>query len=127
MEAALRPNLSIVSEKSQDQLDLQALHRVRSRLVSCRTDTINQIRMEENCINVMVIPGIGSMISTAMVAAIGTGEVFERDRDLYLRIVSTSKAFAIDRLHGRERLRPDKLTALSVKLDFGANAIMVRV
>jgi len=33
-EAALRPNLNTVSEKSQDQLDLQALHRVRSRLVS---------------------------------------------------------------------------------------------
>jgi len=43
-EAALRPNLRVVQEKSQDQLDLQACHRVRSRLVSCRTATINQIR-----------------------------------------------------------------------------------
>ena len=43
-EAALRPNLRTISEKSQDQLDLQALHRVRSRLVSRRTATINQIR-----------------------------------------------------------------------------------
>ena len=43
-EAALRPNLKTVTEKSQDQLDLQALHRVRSRLVSRRTATINQIR-----------------------------------------------------------------------------------
>ncbi|MEP4991146.1 MAG: transposase, partial [Paracoccaceae bacterium] len=42
-EAALRPNLKAVSEKTQDQLDLQALHRVRSRLVSRRTATINQI------------------------------------------------------------------------------------
>ena len=33
-EAALRPNLRTVQEKSQDQLDLQACHRVRSRLVS---------------------------------------------------------------------------------------------
>ena len=32
-EAALRPNLKVVPEKSQDQLDLQALHRVRVRLV----------------------------------------------------------------------------------------------
>ena len=30
-EAALRPNLRFVQEKSQDQLDLQACHRVRSR------------------------------------------------------------------------------------------------
>jgi Transposase len=43
-EAALRPNLRTVSEKTQDQLDLQACHRVRSRLVSRRTATINQIR-----------------------------------------------------------------------------------
>jgi transposase len=43
-EAALRPNLRVVEEKSQDQLDLQACHRVRSRLVSRRTATINQIR-----------------------------------------------------------------------------------
>ena len=43
-EAALRPNLRAVQEKSQDQLDLQACHRVRSRLVSRRTARINQIR-----------------------------------------------------------------------------------
>ena len=43
-EAALRPNLRFVKEKTQDQLDLQAMHRVRSRLVSRRTSTINQIR-----------------------------------------------------------------------------------
>ena len=146
-EAAMRPNLPTVSEKSQDQLDLQALHRVRSRLVSRRTATINQIRAflieqgitvrkglralknsfeailkqrkdeisprmrriliglygdwlwfderinavtseieqisrtEENCARVMTIPGIGPMISTAMVAAIGAGEAFDRGRD----------------------------------------------
>lgn len=146
-EAALRPNLPTVSEKSQDQLDLQALHRVRARLVSRRTATINQIRAflieqgitvrkglralknsfetilearkdeisprmrriliglygdwmglddrieevsqeieeisrtEENCINIMTVPGIGPMISTAMVAAIGEGEAFDRGRD----------------------------------------------
>ena len=32
---------------------------------------------EENCRNVMTIPGIGPMISTAMVAAIGRGEAFD--------------------------------------------------
>lgn len=146
-EAALRPNLPTVSEKSQDQLDLQALHRVRSRLVSRRTAVINQIRAflieqgitvrrglralknsfdaileqrhdeisprmrdillglrsdwawlderietvsaeiesisqsEENCARIMTIPGIGPMISTAMVAAIGLGEAFDRGRD----------------------------------------------
>lgn len=43
-EASLRANLRFVQEKSQDQLDLQACHRVRSRLVARRTATINQIR-----------------------------------------------------------------------------------
>src|SRR6266581_1527522 len=43
-EAAVRPNLRVVREKSQDQLDLQTCHRVRSRLVSRRTATIDQIR-----------------------------------------------------------------------------------
>ena len=38
-EAALRPNLRTVREKTQDQLNLQACHRVRSRLVSRRTAT----------------------------------------------------------------------------------------
>ena len=146
-EAALRPNLHFVREKSQDQLDLQACHRVRSRLVSRRTATINQIRafliehgiavrtganalrrslfailenradelsprmsdlivglyedwlwlderiealtgeieqishQESNCKRLMSVPGIGPIISTAMVAAIGTGEAFERGRD----------------------------------------------
>ena len=40
----MSPNLRLVKEESQDQLDLQACHRVRSRLVSRRTATINQIR-----------------------------------------------------------------------------------
>ncbi len=43
-EAALRPNLRTVREKTQEELDLQAYHRIRARLVSRRTATINQIR-----------------------------------------------------------------------------------
>ncbi len=143
----MRPNLKVVPEKTQDQLDLQACHRVRARLVSRRTATINQIRAflieqgitvrsgaaalrnslltilenradeisprmgdliiglyedwlwlderietvtseieeisrrEANCQRLMSVPGVGPMISTAMVAAIGTGEAFERGRD----------------------------------------------
>ena len=146
-EAALRPNLRAVQEKSQDQLDLQACHRVRSRLVSRRTATINQIRAflieqgiavragpralrksllailenrkdeisprlaklilglyedwcqlderietvsaeiealsrtEAKCRRLMSVPGVGPLISTGIVAAIGAGESFERGRD----------------------------------------------
>src|SRR5215471_21526057 len=43
-EAVLRPTMKFVAIKAVEQLDLQALHRVRERLVSQRTGTINQIR-----------------------------------------------------------------------------------
>src|SRR5258708_22259245 len=36
-EAVLRPTMKFVATKTADQLDLQALHRVRERLVSQRT------------------------------------------------------------------------------------------
>ena len=38
-------------------------------------------KREDNCQRLMSVPGIGPMISTAMVAAIRTGEAFERGRD----------------------------------------------
>src|SRR5512143_36136 len=43
-EAVQRPTMKFVAAKTADQLDLQALHRVRERLVSQRTGIINQIR-----------------------------------------------------------------------------------
>jgi transposase len=43
-EAVQRPTMKFVATKTADQLDLQALHRVRERLVSQRTGMINQIR-----------------------------------------------------------------------------------
>jgi transposase len=43
-EAVQRPTMKFVATKTADQLDLQALHRVRERLVSQRTSVINQIR-----------------------------------------------------------------------------------
>ena len=159
-EAALRPNLRTVQEKSQDQLDLQACHRVRSRLVSRRTATINQIRAflieqgiairagtsalrkslfeilknrkdeisrrmvdlivglhedwlwlderietitgvieglsrsEANCRRLMSVPGIGPLISTGLVAAIGTGEAFERGRDFGAWLVLVPRQYS---------------------------------
>ena len=43
-EAATRPTMRFVELKSEEQLDLQSLHRVRSRLVTARTTLINQMR-----------------------------------------------------------------------------------
>jgi transposase len=43
-EAATRPTMRFVELKSQEQLDMQTLHRARSRLVGERTALINQLR-----------------------------------------------------------------------------------
>lgn len=43
-EAATRPTMRFVEMKSQDRLDLQTLHRVRSRLVTARKALLNQLR-----------------------------------------------------------------------------------
>src|SRR5213595_3530245 len=146
-EAVQRPTMKFVATKTADQLDLQALHRVRERLVSQRTGIINQIRafllergvavrqglrflraelprtlatppevlsprmvrvisdlaedwrrlderidqlsseigvlarQDSGCERLMSVPGIGPIISSAMVAAIGTGDAFSKGRD----------------------------------------------
>lgn len=43
-EAATRPTMRFVTLKSEDQLDIQSLHRTRDRLVGERTALINQLR-----------------------------------------------------------------------------------
>ena len=43
-EAVERQNMRFVPIKTDDQLDLQAMHRVRDRLVARRTSVINQLR-----------------------------------------------------------------------------------
>jgi len=146
-EAVQRPTMKFVATKTADQLDLQALHRVRERLVRQRTGIINQIRafllersiavrqgirflraelprilamppdvlsprmvrivedlacdwrrldarveglsneietiarQDAGCERLMSVPGIGPIISSAMVAAIGAGDVFTKGRD----------------------------------------------
>jgi transposase len=146
-EAVQRPTMKFVATKTADQLDLQALHRVRERLVSQRTGIINQIRAfllergvavrqgprflraelptilasrcdvlslrmvravedlagdwrrlderieglsaeinalahrDTGCERLMSVPGIGPIISSAMVAAIGAGDAFAKGRD----------------------------------------------
>nr|WP_256380977.1 IS110 family transposase [Methylosinus sp. PW1] len=43
-EAATRPTMRFVELKTQDQLDIQTLHRSRDRLIGERTALINQLR-----------------------------------------------------------------------------------
>ena len=146
-EAVQRPSTRCVPIKTDDQLDLQALHRARSRLVGDRTAVINQLRgfllkhgitvrqghrflrqqlpqilatrsdvlssrmiriigdlvedwarlderietvtdeieglarADVSCGRLMTVPGIGPIIASAMVAAIGDGAAFTKGRD----------------------------------------------
>ena len=146
-EAVARQNMRFVPIKTDDQLDLQAIHRVRDRLIACRTAVINQLRafllergmtfakspaklklampeILENadsnltprmrnlvadlwtewksldqqirasdleveqiatsdpaCQRLRSIPGIGPLIATAIVAAIGNGAAFRKGRE----------------------------------------------
>jgi len=43
-EAISRPSMRFVAPKSSEQLEIQAVHRIRQRLVSSRTRLVNQIR-----------------------------------------------------------------------------------
>ncbi len=149
-EAATRPTMRFVPVKSQDQSDIQALHRARERLVSERTALINHLRAlllergivvpqgrrkleaaletfaddegdigplsprirmliediraewrlldqriasfdaefvrmarhDEAARRLVSIPGIGTINATALVAAVGNAEAFERGRDM---------------------------------------------
>jgi transposase len=146
-EATQRANMRFVPVKTDEQLDLQALHRVRERLIERRTCLINQVRgflldrgfaisvgrssiekrlplileeaentlttrmrrilfdlreewrdidarlaqvtveieeiarHHESCRRLITIPGVGPMISTAIIAAVGNGAMFQKGRD----------------------------------------------
>src|SRR5207237_2112096 len=62
-EAVQRPTMKFVATKTAEQLDLQALHRVRERLVSQRTGIINQIRAFMLERGISVRQGIGFLRS----------------------------------------------------------------
>lgn len=146
-EAAQRPTMRFVPIKTVDQLDMQAYHRTRDRLVARRTGVINQLRafllergitvrqgrtalqnympavlqdadqllsprmdrlvrqlwkewqmLEEEiertskeiiaavkdnevCRRLLDVPGVGPLVASAMVAAIGNGSAFRKGRE----------------------------------------------
>ncbi len=43
-EAAQRPNMKFVPNKTQEQADIQAVHRIRNGFIQTRTATVNQVR-----------------------------------------------------------------------------------
>ena len=85
-EAVQRPTTRFVPAKTNEQLELQALHRVRSRLVSERTAVINQIRGFLLERGIIVRQGCASFArhyptSWPSARTIGSGAAFARGRD----------------------------------------------
>jgi transposase len=175
-EAVQRPTMQFVAIKTPEQMDLLALHRVRSRLVSQRTGVINQIRgfllergitarqgpsalrqmlptvlgsrsdslsprvgrlvadlaedwrrlderiatvsaeinelakQDDHCQRLMTVPGIGPLIASAVVAAIGTGGGFKQGRDFgaWLGLVPRQESTGDRTILGRISKRGNK-------------------
>jgi transposase len=64
-ETVDRENMRFVSIKTDDRLDLRALHRVRDRLFRPACQRLRQI------------PGIDPLVAIAIMAAIGNGGAFQ--------------------------------------------------
>jgi len=191
-EAVQRPTMSFVAIKTPEQMDLLALHRVRSRLVSQRTGVTNQIRgfllergitvrqglaplrqalpgilasssdmlsprmvrliadlmedwhrlderiagvsaeiealaaQDEPCQRLMSVPGVGPIISSAVVAAIGTGAGFKQGRDFgaWLGLVPKQESTGDRTILGKISKRGNKyLRTLFVQ---AAHVVLVR-
>ena len=56
-------------------------HRLDGRIEDLSKEIEAVARRDAGCERLMSVPGIGPMISSAMVAAIGTGDVFSKGRD----------------------------------------------
>ncbi len=81
---------------------------------------------EANCRRLMSVPGIGPLISTAVVAAIGAGEAFERGRDFgaWLGLVPRQYSTGGRSILGRISKRGSKyLRTLFIQ---AANVILMR-
>jgi transposase len=55
--------------------------RLDERIEGLSTDIANVVAQDAACERLLTVPGIGSIISSATVAAIGTGDVFSKGRD----------------------------------------------
>jgi transposase len=80
--------LRLVTEKTQDQLDLQALHRVRAGLVSRRTATINRIRSFLVELGIVVRAGANSLrVSLPAILKNRTDEISPRMNDIVVGLM----------------------------------------
>ena len=88
---ALRNSLFAILENRKDEISPQTARLIRGLYEDwcCLDERIETVTgeiealswAEAKCRQLMSVPGIGPLISTAMVAAISSGETFERGRD----------------------------------------------
>src|SRR5262249_47025945 len=133
---ALRNSLLAILEKRQDEIS----SRMRGLIAGLYEDWIclderietlaGEIEVigekEANCRRLKSVPGIGPLISTAVVAAIGTGEAFERGRDFaaWLGLVPRQYSTGGRSILGRISKRGNKyLRTLFIQ---AANVILMR-
>jgi len=191
-EAVDRQNMRFVPIKTDDQLDLQALHRVRDRLIARRTSVINQLRafllerglvfakspaklrermpeilenaeeditprmrnllallwnewtdlesqLEEMndeveriassdaaCMRLRQLPGIGPLVATAIVAAIGNGAAFHKGREFAAWLGIVPRQYSTGgkaRLYGISKRGNNYLRKILIH---GARAVVLR-
>jgi transposase len=81
--------MKFVATKTAEQLDLQALHRVRERLVSQRTGIINQIRAFHTTVHVRFGPKADKSedISLSPLSAISGREQSQQNLRLFDHLV----------------------------------------
>jgi transposase len=76
LRRGLARDLLAIRENRQDEISPRM-----SGLIAGLYEIIQVGEKEANCCRLMSVPGVGPLISTAVVAAIGTGEAFECGRD----------------------------------------------
>ncbi len=89
--AALRASLDPILENGSGEISLRMRKLILGlqhdwiwldRRIEMTTSEIKEVsETEPGCQRLMTIPGIGSLISTAVVAAVGEGEAYDRGRD----------------------------------------------
>ena len=129
-EAVQRPTTRFVPAKTNEQLDLQALHRVRSRLVSERTAVINQIRgflLERGIDGSLIVPTALSQIVAA--SSWEKSGAPTRSRASAGRTAASRAPHEIPRIPSalllRRRFQAIDVTAVSV-FDFAASLAVFR-
>lgn len=192
-EAASRGNMRTVPLKTTDQLEMQAVHRVRQRFIVERTAVVNQMRAlllehgivvpvgralfarrlpciledaenglsirmrqildrlrarwqlldveidevtteiqqiskeSELCQRIITVPGIGPIVASAMIAAIGNGQAFGKGRDLAAWLGLVPRQYSTGGKPNLGRISKRGNNYLRMQLVQGARALMIHM